>query len=78
MKILITGGAGFIGSNLALSLITKGHQIVVLDNLSPQIHGADPVETSPLYKSIVGKVEFINGNVTKKEDWQKVKLFINP
>jgi nucleoside-diphosphate-sugar epimerase len=34
MKILITGGAGFIGSNLALALINKGHEITVLDNLS--------------------------------------------
>lgn len=33
MKILITGGAGFIGSNLALYLVTKKHQVVALDNL---------------------------------------------
>lgn len=33
MKILITGGAGFIGSNLALYLLEKKHQVVVLDNL---------------------------------------------
>ena len=55
-KILITGGAGFIGSNLALALIIKGHKITVLDNLSPQIHGEDPNNTSPLYKSIKEKV----------------------
>lgn len=33
MKILITGGAGFIGSNLALYLLEKKHQVIVLDNL---------------------------------------------
>ena len=33
MKILITGGAGFIGSNLATYLLEKKHQIIVLDNL---------------------------------------------
>ncbi len=71
MKILITGGAGFIGSNLSLSLITKGHEIVVLDNLSKQIHGADPAVTSPLYKSIIGKVQFINADVTEKTSWEK-------
>ena len=38
-RVLITGGAGFIGSNLALKLIHKGHSVIVLDNLSPQIHG---------------------------------------
>ena len=71
MKILITGGAGFIGSNLALSLISKGHEVVVLDNLSEQIHGADPATGSPLYRSIQGKVEFIKGDVTRKADWEK-------
>lgn len=38
-KILITGGAGFIGSALSLRLIAKGYQINVLDNLSEQVHG---------------------------------------
>ncbi|WP_205546211.1 NAD-dependent epimerase/dehydratase family protein [Pectobacterium brasiliense] len=40
-RVLITGGAGFIGSNLALKLINKKYEVVVLDNLSPQIHGDD-------------------------------------
>jgi dTDP-L-rhamnose 4-epimerase len=71
MKILITGGAGFIGSNLALSLINKGHQVVVLDNLSQQIHGDDAATKSPLYKSIIGKVQFIKGDVTVKANWEK-------
>jgi dTDP-L-rhamnose 4-epimerase len=70
-NVLITGGAGFIGSNLALKLISKGYQITVLDNLSVQIHGEDPIKTSPLYKSICDKVNFINGTVTSKEDWVK-------
>ena len=33
MKVLVTGGAGFIGSNLADALIQKGHDVVVVDNL---------------------------------------------
>lgn len=70
-NILITGGAGFIGSNLALKLISKGYIITVLDNLSEQIHGVDPENDSPLYQSIKGKVNFIKGTVTAKEDWRK-------
>lgn len=68
-NILITGGAGFIGSNIALRLIAKGYGVTILDNLSPQIHGDDPDTTSPLYNSIKGKVRFINGTVTSREDW---------
>lgn len=70
-NILITGGAGFIGSNLALKLIDKGHKITVIDNLSPQIHGDNPEITSPLFKSIKDKVKFIKGTVTSKQDWEK-------
>ena len=68
MDILITGGAGFIGSNLALKLIEKGHSVTVLDNLSIQIHGTEPENTSDLFKSINGKVKFIRGSVTNRED----------
>jgi dTDP-L-rhamnose 4-epimerase len=71
-KVLITGGAGFIGSNLTLYLIKNGHEVTVLDNLSPQIHGEDPINTSQLHKSIIGKVSFIKGTVTSKADWEKV------
>jgi dTDP-L-rhamnose 4-epimerase len=68
MKILVTGGAGFIGSNLALYLIAKKCSITVLDNLSPQIHGQDPYK-SPLYLAIKDKVKFIYGSVEHKQDW---------
>ncbi|NSL89791.1 SDR family NAD(P)-dependent oxidoreductase [Chitinophaga sp. Mgbs1] len=70
-NVLITGGAGFIGSNLALKLIGKGYKVTVLDNLSPQIHGDNPEVTSPLFKKIQDKVIFIRGTVTSKEDWQR-------
>ncbi len=69
-KILITGGAGFIGSNLALYLLQHGYEVTVLDNLSEQIHGADPAITSPLYASIMDKIHFIKGTVTSVEDWK--------
>lgn len=71
MNILITGGAGFIGTNLALKLISKGYCVAILDNLSPQIHGNDPKITSPLYRSTIGKVNFMKGTVTSRTDWEK-------
>lgn len=70
MKILITGGSGFIGSNLALKLVDAGHEVTVLDNLSVQIHGNTPETSSPLYLSIKNKVRFINGSVTNEADWR--------
>ena len=70
-KVLITGGAGFIGSNLALKLVSKGYEVSVLDNLSVQIHGKDPGLTSPLFQSISGKVNFIKGDVRNYDDWMQ-------
>jgi dTDP-L-rhamnose 4-epimerase len=65
MRIFITGGAGFIGSNLALTLLKKGHEVTVFDALSPQIHGEDPY-LSPLYLSIKDKVNFIKGDIRNR------------
>ena len=66
-NVLITGGAGFIGSNLSLRMLSLGYNITVLDNLSPQIHG----DNSVLYNSIKDKVNFINGDIREKSDWIK-------
>lgn len=66
INILITGGSGFIGSNLSLRLLDKGYTITVLDNLSEQIHGPNAEVTSPLYKSIKDKVNLIKGSVTDR------------
>lgn len=66
-RVLITGGAGFIGSHIAIKLIEKGYELTVLDNLLEQIHGADPDKTSPLYCSIKDKVRFIKGDVCDKQ-----------
>lgn len=66
-RVLITGGAGFIGSNLAFCLLNKGYEVTVLDNFSEQVHGSN----KSLPDKIKNKVKFIYGDVTCKEDWLK-------
>jgi dTDP-L-rhamnose 4-epimerase len=66
-NVLITGGAGFIGSRLALQLSKRNFTVTVLDNLSPQVH-TDRPEQSRLYRSIQGKVLFMHGDVTNRSD----------
>ena len=65
-NILITGGAGFIGSHTVDHFISLGSHVRVLDNLYPQIH---PTQKPPKYLN--PKAEFIKGDVTKRSDWQK-------
>src|SRR4051794_24788565 len=59
MRILITGGAGFIGSHLADDLLHQGHEGRALDNLSPQVHGPDAVRPGYLDPA----VELVRGDV---------------
>lgn len=77
MKVLITGGAGFIGSNIALKLLKYGYRVTVLDTLSEQIHGANPERTSPLYQKIKDKVDFIKGDVNNREDLEKALVDVD-
>ncbi len=58
MKILVTGGAGFIGTHLVRELLGHGHEVVILDNLDAQVHGKDAVKRFP------AEVESIHGDVT--------------
>lgn len=75
MNVLITGGAGFIGSNLAKKLIKKGYGVTVLDSISPQIHN-DGIN-SYLVKQLPKEVKLIFGDVQKREDWLKSLKNIN-
>jgi UDP-glucose 4-epimerase len=63
MKIIITGGAGFIGSHLAEFLTAKGHKIVIIDNLS----------TGRLanIKTFRNKVKFVKADISKLGKWIK-------
>ena len=67
MKILVTGGAGFIGSNLTRRLVELGHEITILDKLSKQVHGEEP-RTSFLYLSVADIATFIEGSVNSRDD----------
>jgi UDP-glucose 4-epimerase len=61
MKVVVTGGAGFVGSNLTRNLISRGHEIVVIDDLSTGLldnipTGVEFVKSSILDKDLIGRV----------------------
>lgn len=64
-NILVTGGAGFIGSFIADELVKQGHFVRIFDNLEPRIHG----EKIPSYLN--KKAEFIKGDVRDYSDFSK-------
>jgi dTDP-L-rhamnose 4-epimerase len=65
-RILITGGAGFIGSRLATVLQGDGHAVTALDNLLPQVHGNNAGE-SELLSVAREAAEVIVGDITDRE-----------
>ncbi|MFC1522192.1 SDR family NAD(P)-dependent oxidoreductase [Elusimicrobiota bacterium] len=71
MKVLVTGGAGFIGSHLAKELLSQNHKVVILDNLDKQVHqdknkAVKDIESMPAFKK--GDLKFIKGDVTNYSD----------
>jgi len=66
-KILVTGGAGFIGSFLVDALIEQGHSVTILDNLEPQVHG--PEQKLPDYLN--PEAEFVLGDICDRELFKK-------
>ena len=61
MRILVTGGAGFIGSHTVDRLLALGHEVIVLDSLTPPVHrGGPPPYLSP-------EVEFFEGDVRNED-----------
>lgn len=66
-RVLVTGGAGFIGSHTVDLLLKRGSQVRVFDNLEPQVHGA--IDAPPDYLS--KDAEFIRGDVLDRDALQK-------
>ena len=64
MKILITGGAGFIGSHIADTLIKQGHSVRLYDNLNPQVHTEIP-------EYLNEEAEFIKGDIRNRDELAK-------
>jgi dTDP-L-rhamnose 4-epimerase len=71
-RVLITGGAGFIGTALARALVPQITEVVLLDVLHPDVHGDNPVLPA------VPGVHFIRGDVTSSEVWQPLLREFSP
>jgi dTDP-L-rhamnose 4-epimerase len=69
--ILVTGGAGFIGSHIVDALVERGETVRILDNLDPQVHrdGVLPPYTQAHLDS--GRIELQVGDVRIRRDWKK-------
>lgn len=63
MRVLITGGAGFIGSHLTDLLLSCGHSVRILDNLTAQVHG--PARHRPAY--LAREAELIVGDLRNRD-----------
>lgn len=65
-SVLITGGAGFIGSRLTKRFVDAGYEVTILDSLIPQVHGDNPEVTSALLKYVSGIATVVRGSVTDR------------
>lgn len=72
MKVLITGGAGFIGSHTANLLLEKGYEVRILDSLETPVHH---LREKPKY--ITDDVDFILGDIRNKSDMQRALKGVN-
>ena len=61
MRILVTGGAGFIGSHLVDRFLQEGFQVRILDSLDPRVHPRGKPDYLP------AQAEFIEGDVRDRE-----------
>lgn len=72
-RVLITGGAGFIGCSLASKLLARGDEVVVFDNLHPQVHTGRGLPVR-----MPKAARFVPGDVTVASNWQTLLRFFLP
>ncbi|WP_190814139.1 NAD-dependent epimerase/dehydratase family protein [Saccharopolyspora pogona] len=61
MRILVTGGAGFIGSAVADAAADRGHEVVLLDAFLPQAHGIEPRSRHRMVRGDVREFDVVRG-----------------
>ncbi|MBW3003660.1 SDR family NAD(P)-dependent oxidoreductase [Candidatus Woesearchaeota archaeon] len=69
MKILVTGGAGFIGSHLILKLVSEGHDVICVDNLNEYY---DPKLKRDRLEQFHDKIKFYQMDIADKDEFEKV------
>lgn len=72
--VLVTGGAGFIGSHLVPKLLASGMRVRILDPLTTQVHGLLPTNLDWLMQP---GIEFVRGSVTNRDDWERALLDVD-
>lgn len=65
--VLVTGGAGFVGSHLVDALVERGDRVRILDNLDPQVHG--PGRSAPSW--VHPEAELVRADVRSADDWKR-------
>jgi dTDP-L-rhamnose 4-epimerase len=68
--ILVTGGAGFIGSHLCEKLVSEGHLVFVMDNLLQQVHGQRPEQDSETFIKVNELCTTIIGDANQRSTWE--------
>lgn len=72
MKVLITGGAGFIGSYLSEELLAQGHDVTILDNLATgRLENIAHLESDPNFHIVIGDIlnEMLVDKLVERTDW---------